>query len=146
MKRQTFSFLLILLVTLFLNACNDNDKEEIREALMASNARLVDLGQVNYEQDFKMERKDSVIRCEFKTKLIKKNDTIQEVRVWQMGKRLNLHVTSSPNDFDCTDDSCFTAHLVIFEIDKNLPTGTYNIDLGVNNGYNKESNFKYELN
>lgn len=56
-----------------------------------------------------------------------------------------FNIITIPNDFDCIDISCFTTHVITFDVDKELMSRLYDIELGVNNVYGKGYIFKYYL-
>lgn len=146
MKKKIIYIHLVFLSMLFCFSCDNDDQEESGEVIVTSNIKLSDLGQVKPLIDFKMEEKGSMVRCEVKTNLIKKGDEVQEVQLTLTGKVLNFNIITTPNDFDCMDLSCFSTHTVTFDINKKLNSGTYDIELGINNGYGKDYLFKYEYN
>lgn len=146
MKRKTIYIHLLFLATLFCFSCDHSNMDNSDEVLSVSNIIITDLGQVNPVKDFKMKKSGSSVTCEVRTKLIKKGDEIQKIYLYQQNKTLKINIISTPNDFDCIDLSCFTTHIVTFDIDKELPKGVYDIELGINNGYTEGYAFKYELN
>lgn len=146
MKKKIIHIHLAFLAVLFCFSCDNDDKEEAEQVITTSNIKLTDLGQVNPIIDFKMEEKGPIVRCEVKTNLIKKGDEVQKIQLTLTGKILNFNIITTPNDFDCIDLFCFSTHTVTFDINKELDSGTYDIQLGINNGYGKDYLFKYDYN
>lgn len=134
----------LILSAMLCNSC-DNEKEEIKEEVITvSNIHLIDLGQTLPTTGFLINRVDATLKCEVKTNRIKTGDEIQEVNVILKGQTIQFNIKTSPNDFDCNDASCFSTHLITFNIDSELENIQYTIELGINNVY--ESGFNYKLN
>lgn len=120
----------ILFTLLFLNLCS---KEEEKVNLKVSDIYLDDIGRTP-PTDFKFDIEsisDNVQKCSIRTRSIKKNDTIQSIEAFIIDNNLNIDVISSPYDFDCRDDSCFTAHNLSFNLN-NFNVGSYNITIRIN--------------
>lgn len=141
MFRNLFVILFVLLVA---SSCGKDDYVT-PVPVPVSDAMLVDLGQVNVGVNFSMSKINDRILCTFNTKGIKKGDTISYVSVDEAKRKLIFNVNSSPYDFDCNSDSCFTAHQVSLYIDQVLNKGSYSVEVYVNNILSFDYTFNYLL-
>lgn len=102
------------MLLLLIVSCN---KEEEIVPLHVSSIRLIDAGQITHNYSFNAAIVgDSTCECKISTVLIKKGDSIATISAFVQGKELHIDITSSPYDFDCNEDSCFTVHDVYFNL------------------------------
>jgi hypothetical protein len=126
MKNWLLSFLLIVLIT----SCKEN--EEDTTSLDVSNINLIDVGHGTSGFDFEAHSVgDSLCECMIRVRNIKKGDSIATFNALLKGNDLTIDIVSSPYDFECNDDSCFTVHELYFNL--NIVPKEYSIFLNVNN-------------
>lgn len=135
-------YLFVIIVHLFfVSSCSNDDDKKVY--LEVADIHLKDIGRIPAKFEFDIESvNDSVKKCTIITRAIKKNDTIESIKIVMQGKELNIDIISNPYDFDCADDSCFTAHSLNFNIIY-LNKGYYNICTRVN--YSETNNFYYSI-
>lgn len=137
----------LFLLTLFIISVSCSKDENVTStSIPLHNPQLIDLGQIKIEKNFRLEKENSFYYCGFNVKTIKKNDTIYRLALEQENRKLTFNITTSPNDFDCVDDSCFTEHKVSFYIDHAFQKGLYDIEIYINNGLNQDYKFQYYIN
>ncbi|MBK5215873.1 MAG: hypothetical protein JJE53_03670 [Candidatus Pacebacteria bacterium] len=110
MKNLLLSFLLII----FSVSCTQEDETV---TLDVSNIRIIDVGQIAHDYSFDAAIVgDSTCECKISTVLIKKGDSIATLSAFVKGNELHIDIISSPYDFDCNEDSCFTVHDIYFNL------------------------------
>ncbi len=136
----------ILLLSLLLIGISVSCKKEVETVnLEVSNIRLVDVGQVNdynYSVDAAIVG-DSTCECKIRTIIIKKGDSIASLNAYTKDNELHIDITSSPFDFDCNEDSCFTYHDLYFNLNL-VNKKEYYVNPWINNG-NSEQGQSYAL-
>lgn len=122
---------LIILSLLLLGSCVE--EEEII-TLDVSQIKLVDRGRISHQFSFEGEIVgDSITAVRIRTMMIKKGDSINYINASLTGKDLRIDIASTPYDFYCNEDTCFTVHDVYFNLNL-AKIEKYDIDLRINNG------------
>ncbi len=140
-KNILFPFVLFIL----FSSCA-TEEDIVFTNIPLHNSQLIDLGKIKIDKNFSLKKDNSFYYCEFNVKTIKKNDTIYSLKLEQQGHKLTFNITTSPNDFDCIDDTCFTAHKVSFYIEHEFQKGLYDVEVYINNGLNQDYQFQYYIN
>jgi len=136
MKKQ-----LLILLILFLSSCTDEDEKIL---LNISDIQLNDIGIVHCEFNFDaIPSENSIQKCMVRTGNVKKNDNIKYINGFIQGNKILIDIVSFPYDFDCNDDSCFTVHEVLFNLN-NVNSTSYNIDVRVNFVSTGSFNFQFK--
>jgi len=142
MINKKICLILIFGILFLVSSCSKKEDEKVN--IKVTDIELKDMGRIPYEFIFDIKSiNDSIKQCTIRTRVIHKNDTIQSIEVFVQKNNLNIDVISSPFDFDCSDDSCFTVHDVNFNL-INIDKGFYNVCTRVN--YSETNVFYYNIN
>ncbi|MFV0310342.1 MAG: hypothetical protein ACK5KN_01685 [Dysgonomonas sp.] len=138
--RRNYYFLFLALSMIMLSCGSGNEDETVIYKTVDIN--MIDLGKISTDLSFDISQgiSSDIHSCCLRTKLIRSGDVIDTIMVASAGKDLKISIITSPNDFTCSESSCFTVHELKFNI-VGLKKGKYNIDLGINNGYGKPFEF-----
>lgn len=136
---------LLHILILFIVSCKQDDETVTFDV---SNIRLIDVGQITHKFSFDATIVgDSTCECIIRTINIKKGDSIASLNAFIKGNDLHIDIVSSPYDFDCNEDSCFTVHDLYFDLNL-LNQKEYDVTLSINNGCAEGGcpyDFKYSL-
>lgn len=134
----------IFLLSLLLIICISCAKEVETVTLVVSNIRLIDVGQISHNYSFDaVIVGDSTCECKIRTVNIKKGDSIASLNAFVKGNELHIDIISSPYDFSCMEDSCFTVHDLYFDLNL-INQKEYYVTPSINNGVS-ESGHPYAL-
>lgn len=132
--------LFILSICFFISCCENEDEITY---LDISDVEFIDLGKIPFESSFiAIPNRNGFQECTIRTIGIKKNDNLRSAKAYIKTKsnKLYIDIDSSPHDFDCISDSCFTVHDIKFNL-YGQRSKEYTIIIGINNIYGK--GFKY---
>ncbi len=129
--------LTVILLIVFLTGC-DKDNER-RKDLKVEDINLIDIGRgETAENKFEKNLVGDTLHCKIRTLYIKKNDTIAYINAFIEKNVLNISAVSSPYDFDCNADSCFTIHDLSFKV-IGVNKNNYPINIWINHNFNIKS-------
>ena len=121
--------LFFILIILFLTGCsNDNEK---RLNFDVKDIQLTNLEGISSDFEFESSLNGNNLNCRIKTKHIKKDDSINSIYAYIENKVLTIYIFSTPNDFDCITNDCFTVHDLKFTI-IGIKKGEYPVNIYVN--------------
>ena len=137
LKQHAMKKLLALFLIIFCLSCSNEDETV---TLDVSNIKLIDVGQITYNYSFDATFVgDSTCECKIRTVNIKKGDSIASLDAFLKESELYINIISSPYDFDCNLDSCFTVHDLYFDLNL-LNQKEYYVTLSINNGIVENGN------
>lgn len=133
--------IIILMAVVLFNSCNNSD-DITKTPLTINEVSFIDTGQTKPIYDFSIQVQENSSSIEIKTPEIRKDDELKKVTATiDSNNKIEIQIVTSPNDFECTENICFSNHTITLNIKELLHKGKYEINLGINNVYKEAFNF-----